>query len=220
MTEEQWLSEAVSEKLLNHVKGKLSERKLRLYAVACCRRVVDDGPGRAALEAAERFADDALPKKALTAAKKAYRGSVLSMSYVCSVAGRSCWGAVRFAARFAVEHVAHGPIWAAAAISDRLDVCEQLRASEKRVQADLMRDVAGNLFRPVALDPAWLTWRDATIVKLAQTIYADRAFERLGILADALEEAGCHDAVLLGHCRGNGLHAKGCWAVDALVGKG
>ena len=58
-----------------------------------------------------------------------------------------------------------------------------------------------------------------TVVQLAQSIYDDRAFDRLPILADALEEAGCTDAAILDHCRGPGPHVRGCWAVDLLLGK-
>jgi hypothetical protein len=34
-----------------------------------------------------------------------------------------------------------------------------------------------------------------------------------------LEEAGCHDTDILAHCRGPGPHCRGCWVVDALLGK-
>ncbi|MFO0797467.1 MAG: hypothetical protein U0804_08310 [Gemmataceae bacterium] len=79
-----------------------------------------------------------------------------------------------------------------------------------------IRDILGNPFRPVALDPAW---RTEAVVGLATGIYADRAFDRLPVLADALEDAGCADADVLGHCRGPGPHARGCWVVDLLLGK-
>ena len=55
--------------------------------------------------------------------------------------------------------------------------------------------------------------------KLARTIYDDRRFDLLPILADALEEAGCGDAEILAHCRGPGPHVRGCWAVDLVLGK-
>jgi hypothetical protein len=84
-----------------------------------------------------------------------------------------------------------------------------------------IRDIFGPLpFRPVALAPAWLAWNGGTVVKLAEAIYEDRAFDRLPILADALLDAGCEDADLLGHLRGPGPHVRGCWAVDLLLGKG
>ncbi len=59
----------------------------------------------------------------------------------------------------------------------------------------------------------------STVAALAQTIYADRAFDRLPILADALEEAGCDNADILTHCRGDGPHVRGCWVVDLILGK-
>ena len=77
----------------------------------------------------------------------------------------------------------------------------------------MIRDIL-NPFRHVALDPAWLLPRS---VNLAQTIYQERAFDRMPELADALEEAGCHDADILGHCRQPGPHVRGCWVVDAIL---
>jgi hypothetical protein len=57
------------------------------------------------------------------------------------------------------------------------------------------------------------------VPKLAASIYEQRAFDRLPVLADALEEAGCTDADILGHLRGPGPHVRGCWAVDLILGK-
>jgi hypothetical protein len=55
---------------------------------------------------------------------------------------------------------------------------------------------------------------------MAQAIYNERGFDRLPILGDALEDAGCTDRDILDHCRGPGPHVRGCWAVDLLLGKG
>jgi len=68
----------------------------------------------------------------------------------------------------------------------------------------------------IAITRAWLT---PTVQSLAQAIYADRAFDRLPILADALEDAGCTDASILEHCRSGGVHVRGCWVVDLVLGK-
>ena len=76
--------------------------------------------------------------------------------------------------------------------------------------------VFGNPFRPVVADPTWLK---PTAVSIASSIYADRAFDRLPILADALEEAGCAHADVLLHCRTPGEHVRGCWVVDMVLGK-
>jgi hypothetical protein len=86
----------------------------------------------------------------------------------------------------------------------------------KAAMADLLRDIAGSPCRPVGLDPAWLT---STVVALAHGIYADRAFDRMPILADALQDAGCDNEDVLDHCRGPGPHARGCWVVDLVLGK-
>jgi hypothetical protein len=63
--------------------------------------------------------------------------------------------------------------------------------------------------------------------RLAQAAYEDRHLPagtlddtRLLILADALEEAGCSDAAILGHLRGPGPHVRGCWVLDLILGKG
>jgi hypothetical protein len=91
-------------------------------------------------------------------------------------------------------------------------------AVERRLQCVFVRDIF-NPFRPVTIDPTWLAWNDGTVVKLAQAIYDGRVFDRLPVLADALEEAGCQDAELLAHCRGAGSHVRGCWPLDLVLGK-
>lgn len=91
------------------------------------------------------------------------------------------------------------------------------RSEQRQAQADLLRD----LFKPQLpfLDRAWVIWNDGLVRKLAQAIYDDRGFDRLPILADALEEAGCTNQDILGHWRSEGEHVRGCWAVDLVLGK-
>jgi hypothetical protein len=91
-------------------------------------------------------------------------------------------------------------------------------AAVLRPLADILRDIFGNPFRPVALDPAWLTWNNATVPAIARHVYDDRAYHDMPILADALEDAGCTDPSILNHCRGNRLHVRGCWVIDLLLG--
>jgi hypothetical protein len=95
----------------------------------------------------------------------------------------------------------------------------QVQEAERDAQAVLLRDVAGYPFRNVPVDPAWPAWKGGTIRHLAAAIYEERAFDRMPILADALEDAGCHDPDVLEHCRGNGEHVLGCWVVDLLLGR-
>ena len=90
------------------------------------------------------------------------------------------------------------------------------RVRERQQQRRLLREVAGNPFRPVAFDRSWLS---STVVALATGIHQDRAFDRLPILADALEDAGCDNAEVLDHCRGSGPHVRGCHVLDLILGK-
>jgi hypothetical protein len=83
-------------------------------------------------------------------------------------------------------------------------------------QADFVRDIFGNPFRPVVFDPAW---RTSTTLALARQMYDSRDFSPMPILADALQDAGCDNADILNHCRRPGEHTKGCWVIDLLLGK-
>jgi hypothetical protein len=87
---------------------------------------------------------------------------------------------------------------------------------EARYQCRLLRCLFGNPFRPARFDPSW---RTCEVVTLAEGVYADRAFDRLPILADALEDAGCDDGNMLAHLRTDPDHARGCWVVDLILGK-
>jgi hypothetical protein len=201
MDEKTWLECDDPVPMLEFLRGRGDVRKRRLFACACCRLVWSLLPSdawRAAVEVAERYADGAASRAeraAVVAAAEGERGAPLA----AMAAAHACYadaslGNARGAAVYAAE----------------LDVTIPPQ------EAALVRCVFGNPFRPVALDPAW---RTPTALKLAQAIYDDRAFDRLPILADALEEAGCTNAVLLNHCRGAWPHALGCWAVDLLLRK-
>jgi hypothetical protein len=132
-------------------------------------------------------------------------------------------------AALAAAVVCYLPLWSRAnaeqvrnlTLLTLVNAAEAMRFGELRSEPDelrayerLFRDLAPT--RPVTTDPSWLT---STVVALAVGIYADRAFDRLPILADALEDAGCTDDALLAHCRQPGGHVRGCWAVDLLLGK-
>jgi hypothetical protein len=94
---------------------------------------------------------------------------------------------------------------------------EAAAEEERRRQSNLIRDCFNPFKRPGL---STLPWQEGLVVKLAQVIYDERRFQDLPVLADALEEAGCHDAEILAHCRGPGPHVRGCWLIDLLAGKG
>jgi hypothetical protein len=93
---------------------------------------------------------------------------------------------------------------------------QQAWLTEQCQQAALLRCIVGDPFRPARLDAAWLT---GTVVRVAEAIYEGRRWGEMGVLGDALEEAGCTDEELLSHCRRPSSHTRGCWVVDALLGK-
>ena len=95
---------------------------------------------------------------------------------------------------------------------------------ESAERAKLVREIFGNPFQRVRIDPVWLSSNNGRIPKMAQEIYLDRDSQsghldnqRLSILADALEEAGCADDSVLSHLRQSGPHVVGCWVLDLLL---
>jgi hypothetical protein len=223
MTEAEWLACTDPMPMLEFLRSKASDRKLRLFGVACCRRIwhlLRDERSRKTVEVAERFAEGTATEEELTQAENdandvwnelAYaEGDVTDAETDASDAacGSACYaeGAIG-----AAGSASHSAVYA-------LSYAGQ-QAVEQEGQCRLLRDLFGNPFRPVAVDPSWLTWNDGTVVKLAQAIYDQRRFTDLPILADALEEAGCTDADILAHCRSEGPHVRGCWVVDLILGK-
>src|SRR5262249_906603 len=86
-------------------------------------------------------------------------------------------------------------------------------------QAELLRDVVRGPFRRLLFRAGWRFYHDAAGARIARTIYDDRGFDLLPVLADALEDAGCAAPELLGHWRGPGRDVRGWWVVDLLLGK-
>jgi hypothetical protein len=91
--------------------------------------------------------------------------------------------------------------------------------NDRQAVCRIVRDLFGNPFREVVIDPTWLAWNDGMVQKLARGIDDEKATDRLPILADALEDAGCDNADVLTHCRSGGEHWRGCWVIDLLLGK-
>jgi hypothetical protein len=110
---------------------------------------------------------------------------------------------------------------AALATRDQAEAAYRRAVAAKRgEQCSLLRDIFGNPFNTTTLAPPWLTWHGGLLDSMAQRMYDSRDFSDMPVLADALEEAGCQDQDILGHCRSGGEHVRGCWVVDLLLGKG
>lgn len=204
MTETEWQYASEPHLMLAFLRGRENDRKLRLFAVACSRRIWNliDDLGRAAVEAAENFADGELGPDELRAARLACQGARGMASWYAAATNPEI--AARNAARSAQAGVADDP---------RLGT----EAGELLAQAGLVREIFGpDPFRQIIVDSNWLT---PTMIQLAQVMYDDRAFDRMMELADALHDAGCDNDEILSHCRGPGPHVRGCWVVDMVLGK-
>jgi hypothetical protein len=281
LKEVDWLSSADPAAMLAHVRGEVSDRKLRLFAVACCRQVfglLADPRSRRAVEVAERYADGLATEEERRRIADHGRG----MLGVPLAGNGEHVQDDRIFPVLAWLTVWDDPAGAAHVMATGRGV---LRVVPPAAQAALLREVAGNPFRPVTLpgppcpdctpgepeedcDDCGGTgtvlgpcpWLTPQVVALANAAYlerggeacgrcgggrrvnSDRPFrytedcpdcdagrvattghlnnERLAVLSDALQEAGCTDAALLGHLRSAGPHVQGCWAVDVMLGKG
>jgi hypothetical protein len=230
MTEEEWLACGNLESAIRFFAATLSmsQRKQRLFCCACCRRIepafADESGGPILIpwwELAERFGDGLANRKQLAVARREIRdfNDPDSMDDVDLIV-HSAAEALRYAmehplGEFECEQAAWESRYAVAKWSDAKDVA-RLEAQEGIEQTRLLRDIFGNPLRTVTVSPAWQT---ANVVSLAQDIYDERAFDRMPILADALEDGGCTNQEILDHCRGPGPHVRGCWSLDLLLGK-
>jgi hypothetical protein len=201
--EERWEGADDPEQLLGLLPDRCrqSERKWRLFAVACSRRLrhldapEEAGEADAVTDLAERHADGRATAEALAAA------------FYCR-SGEGAWIVAEPGAEVAARDFARSgedsPAW-------------------RRDKTALLRDLIGNPFREGRFDPAW---RTATVISLATAAYEERLMPhldldpvRLSVLADALEDGGCAGEALLSHLRSAGPHVRGCWALDLCLGK-
>jgi hypothetical protein len=220
MNEQEWLVCTDPKPMLGFVRKQTSDRKLRLLICACCRRVWDllaDDRSREAVEVAERYADGSANRDDLIAVRrKADVAYQWARKQHGPTAFRLCCAAhLALQATSTAKKVRFDP-----RENEFLRGAKERKdKTERKARSDLIRDFISNPFCPVTLDATWLTWNDCTVRKIAQSIYSDRAFDRMPILADALQDAGCTNADILNHCRSEGPHVRGCWVVDHLLGK-
>lgn len=234
MTEQEWLQAADPVLLLNLLRGSWGKRKLRLFACSCCRRVehlMTDSRSLRAVEMAERFADGVIDKERYPVRRSARLVGRDAVRNATRAAGRAAAESLETKIEAFFQHIgqnaAAASAWSAAREIDpnytdpaKADAAwDAAFTTERSIQCHLLRCIFGNPFRSVALNPAWQTWHDGLLVSMAQQMYEGREFSAMPILADALEEAGCTDPDILGHCRLDDEHVRGCWVIDALLGK-
>jgi hypothetical protein len=223
MTEADWLSATDLQEMMQFLGARQGRRKLRLFHCACVRRaaaLLANDRTRDAVERSERCADMEGDRDEVRPAGEDY----IALRWLSAVTN----------VLFRLDPVAPGVVTGLIdRIIDGRDRARQRREGYRarlQMQAGqvlLLRCVYGNPFRPrPAMATGCLTWNNGTVRKLAESAYAERTMPegtldpaRLALLADALEDAGCTDAELLGHLRGPGPHVRGCWALDLVLGK-
>lgn len=203
MTEADWLAATDTMMMFEFLDGRSSDRKLWLFVVAGARRrwsFLSDARSREAVEAVELYADGAIDKRELDRAA----------AQALSITGTRYDQFVQRMARASLRNA----------------VLEADYYAGVDAAVSIVRDLFGNPFRPVAIDLAWLAWNGGTVGRLAEAAYTERelpsghlALARLALVADALEDAGCSDAEILGHLRSAGPHVRGCWPLDLALGK-
>ncbi len=224
MTEAEWMACTDPDPMLEFLRGKVTDRKLRLFGVACCRlllqRVRVNSWDEQAVDVAERFADG---KATTTELEAAAAGTTpdWTAAFACHEAA-SLEGGVD-AAEYAADNAAWEAGSHAAFVVGKAEGSPSFNAGrdvERAAQANLLRDIFGPLpFRPVTVHPHTLAWNDRLVVRLSQAIYDERRWGDMPILSDALLDAGCDDDEVLAHCRSGGEHVRGCWVIDLLLGK-
>ncbi len=237
MTAAEWRAATDPRPMLEllHQRGSASDRKLRLFACACCRRVLcaPHGGGndkdKRDIAVAEQLADGTAQREALCRARDWQWGC-----YSVDVHFAGCIALALDQVPFTDARCIHSffvCLLRSLGVRYEQDESEDTRRQTLREGdglCQLLREVVGNPFRPApALDAAWLAWHDGSVAQLARAAYDERLLPegtldpaRLAVLADALEDAGCPDAELLGHLRGPGPHVRGCWALDLVLRKG
>jgi hypothetical protein len=211
MNEEEWLETTDPYPMLAFLQGKVSDRKLRLFAVSCCpdiSHLFTADHNHRAVEIAERLADG-LP-------------SVVERPEHVSAASYALAGSAYTAAVRASEHAA-SEFAAITSAANILLAAQYLFDLVRGEQSRVIRDIFGNPFQPVTLDAVW---RTPVFTSIARAVYEERELpgglfdnHRMGVLADALEDAGCAHRDLLDHLRCGVYHTRGCWAIDLLLDK-
>jgi hypothetical protein len=215
MTDDRWLGCTDPHAMLEHLRSRVTERKLRLFACACVRLHWDDlfdPRSRAAVEVAERYADGLATEVDRFDAWDEANDIVFKDARVTAALHAAAEDSEYMAGDRVNVDVAHAVV-SEVALRSRPPRVEHL------AQCGLPRCIFGvsPFATPPCVPDAIRLWSDRTVPRLARLIYDEHAFGDLPILADALEDAGCRDEVILDHLRSGGPHAPGCFALDACL---
>ena len=209
---DEWLDSRDAWSMIRSLEGRMTDRKIRLFAAGCCRLSWDairTVRCRRAVETAERFADGSATLQELQRAFQLARESASSSELIGGMGRfeRDYDPRLQIAAEAARPSLAH-----------QFDGLARLRLDFELASKapDLLRCIFGpDPFRPAPADLGGLT---PQAVELARSLYEERDFGTLPYLGDALEEAACTEEAAIRHCREGGPHARGCWVVDLVLG--
>jgi hypothetical protein len=225
ITEADWLASNEPYQMFKLAKRTAGERKIRLFSAACCRRVqhlLKDPVALEACDVVERYADFGLRHSVLNdwfskVQQVWLRCKEHDVDYPERAACRALLDALD--PRPGFDHIeTHCEVIKAmaSATGDELGSLKWVDAAmtEYHWLSALLREIVGNPFRPAAVLRGRVT---DDVVELAGEIYECRTFERMPELADALVKVGCHDVEILGHCRRQEGHVRGCWVLDLVL---
>jgi len=230
MTSAEWLQEASAGTMLEAVRrhGRLPyrvvARKYRLTACAVFRWLAakcDEPAMVTAVEACERYVDGGIGLSAVEAAiGELTKPTPVVLRDEDELGTLDPLSAAHHARHAARALAAPAPFSAAydsaKAWGDFVGWRAPDRSTHLASLCPILRDIFGNPFGPVVLDP---TWRTSTAVAIARQMDHSRDFSLMPILADALQDVGCDNPDILDHCLGSGPHVRGCWVVDLILGK-
>lgn len=215
-----------------NTRGGATERQFLLFSCGCVRQFWDltpaGGASRAAVETAERFVDGLATgpdREAANAAawrcSQTFSGSDPGLM-VALAAAYACWVDEDYGPAHGADTVRlylRDAVRLTALRDPGRDPAEAWRRHDALIDA-IFYDVMGSCLYPVALEPRWVAWNNGFAARVAREMYADRCFDRMPVLGDILEDAGCADEFVLAHCRQPTAHVRGCWLIDHILRAG
>lgn len=226
-TEKDWCVGSDSISMAAFVQARVSDRKLRLIAAASCRillKVAAFPWVESALRAAEQYADGLICDEDLAEARqRVCEATFWAGEWADETSEENAARAIRAlllpkageALREVLDALERHAHLAGTDDDDRLARSRK----EMRRQAQILRELVGNPFRPVTVPWEWREWHGFCLVRLAREIYESRAYHDIPILGDMLQDAGCTEEALLEHCKSGCMHEHGCWMLDAILGR-
>ncbi len=202
--------------LLDEARPYLNERKLRLISCAYAREQIlhlTREVRELTIHMAEKFIAEEIDATQLEEARDD------AAQLVAGIQIYDLDPEATRAARFALA-TTHEDAYTSAYLGTMDDTGRRLTDSRERVrkrQLIILRDLVEGEILEVPIDPMWLLSEDGVVKRLAASVYVQRSWDAMPILADALEDVGCTDERILTHCREQGEHFRGCWVLDHLL---